>query len=197
MTKKKKKSPGYYCKICGERKANERFSGKGHAVDICKECQSLPAEVRTDMRRIRDVERVLSKYPLSRQDWELLEKYSKKDADKESGQFAQSILDDLRAKPLPDENEEEYEEQAYADFDEYTQYEIRDWLREILFDYISRKGHEPKNKQRQKVIDQLNKDTTNLFFARFKIDESFTSLWDELVKEVQIELAELGEEDEE
>ena len=64
--KEEKKSPGHYCKICGERKANERFSGKGHAVHICKECQSLSAEVQTDMRRIRDVERVLGKYPLSR-----------------------------------------------------------------------------------------------------------------------------------
>lgn len=197
MVKKKKKSPGHYCKICGERKANERFSGKGHAVHICKECQSLPTEIQTDMRRIRDVERVLGKYPLSRQDWELLEKYSKKYADKESGQFAQSILDDLRAKPSPDENEEEYEEQTYADFDEDTQYEIRIWLREILFDYICRKGHEPENKQRQKIIDRLNKDTIDMFFVRFKIDESFTVLWNELVEEVQIEIAEWDAEDEE
>ena len=119
MTKKKKKSPGHYCKICGERKANERFSGKGHAVHICKECQSLPVEVQTDMRRIRDVERIFGKYPLSRQDWELLEKYSKKYADKESGQFAQSILDDLRAKPSFDEDEvvnDDYN-YNYADID--------------------------------------------------------------------------------
>ncbi len=90
----RKRQQGYYCKICGERKANEKFSGKGHVVHICKQCQSLPAEVQTDMRRIRDVERLLGKFPLSRQDWELLEKYSKKYAGKESGQFTQSILDD-------------------------------------------------------------------------------------------------------
>lgn len=106
MAKKKKKSPGHYCKICGERKANEKFSGKGHAVHICKACQSLPAEVQTDMRRVRDVERIFGKYPLSRQDWELLEKYAKKYADKESGQFAQSILDDLRAEPSFDEEDD-------------------------------------------------------------------------------------------
>lgn len=100
---KKKKRPGHYCKICGERKANEKFSGKGHAVHICKSCQSLPAEAQTDMRRLREVERVFGKYPLSRQDWELLEKYAKKHADKESGQFAQSILDDLRAEPSFDD----------------------------------------------------------------------------------------------
>lgn len=110
MAKKKKKGFGHYCKICGERKANEKFNDKGHAVHICKQCQSLPAEIQTDLRRVRDVERLLGKYPLSRQDWELLEKYAKKYADKESGQFAQSILDDLRGEPSFDEedNMEEY-----------------------------------------------------------------------------------------
>lgn len=119
MAKKKKKRPGHYCKICGERKANEKFSGKGHAVHICKECWPLPAEVQSDMKRIRDVERIFGKYPLSRQDWELLEKYAKKYADKESGQFAQSMLDDLRAKPSFDEDEaadDDYDD-SYAEID--------------------------------------------------------------------------------
>jgi hypothetical protein len=36
---------GHYCKICGEHKANEKFSGKGHAAHICKTCASKsPAE---------------------------------------------------------------------------------------------------------------------------------------------------------
>ena len=30
------KKHGYYCKVCGEYKANEKFSGKGHAAHICK-----------------------------------------------------------------------------------------------------------------------------------------------------------------
>lgn len=34
----KKKHKGHYCKICGEYKSNESFSGKGHAQYICKEC---------------------------------------------------------------------------------------------------------------------------------------------------------------
>lgn len=35
---KKKKHKGHYCRICGEYKANEKFSGKGHAQHICKTC---------------------------------------------------------------------------------------------------------------------------------------------------------------
>jgi hypothetical protein len=54
MGTKKKKSgkpknrpqfKGHYCKICGEHKANENFSGKSHAAHICKACASKsPAE---------------------------------------------------------------------------------------------------------------------------------------------------------
>ncbi len=37
MSKKRSNRPhGHYCKICGEYKANEKFSGKGHAAHICK-----------------------------------------------------------------------------------------------------------------------------------------------------------------
>ena len=30
------KKRGHYCKVCGEYKANEKFSGKGHAAHISK-----------------------------------------------------------------------------------------------------------------------------------------------------------------
>lgn len=40
MAKKKQKQQGHYCRICGDYKANEKFSGKGHAQHICKTCMS-------------------------------------------------------------------------------------------------------------------------------------------------------------
>lgn len=33
-----RRKQGHYCRICGEYKANEKFSGKGHAQHICKSC---------------------------------------------------------------------------------------------------------------------------------------------------------------
>ena len=42
----------HYCKICGEYKANEKFSGKGHAAHICKECAKLPQEKRNEMQTV-------------------------------------------------------------------------------------------------------------------------------------------------
>lgn len=38
------KKRGHYCKVCGEYKANEKFSGKGYAAHICKACAALPPE---------------------------------------------------------------------------------------------------------------------------------------------------------
>lgn len=40
------KGHGHYCKVCGEYKANEKFSGKGHAAHICKRCAALPMDER-------------------------------------------------------------------------------------------------------------------------------------------------------
>ena len=33
----------HYCRICGNHKPNEKFSGKGHRTHICKQCSMLPA----------------------------------------------------------------------------------------------------------------------------------------------------------
>lgn len=55
MSKKKNRPHGHYCKICGEYKANEKFSGKGHAAHICKACSRLSAvekAVAMDMNRL-------------------------------------------------------------------------------------------------------------------------------------------------
>ena len=32
---------GHYCKVCGTRKPNEKFSGKGHRIHVCKSCFKL------------------------------------------------------------------------------------------------------------------------------------------------------------
>lgn len=40
---KRRHLQGHYCKVCGEYKAHEKFSGKGHAVHICKACSRLSA----------------------------------------------------------------------------------------------------------------------------------------------------------
>ena len=62
------KKHGHYCKVCGEYKANEKFSGKGHASHICKSCASLPAEKQAELmtlNRLLNLPWGLSKEQLS------------------------------------------------------------------------------------------------------------------------------------
>lgn len=37
---------GHYCRICGRYCANEKFSGRGHRIHVCKDCARLPREER-------------------------------------------------------------------------------------------------------------------------------------------------------
>lgn len=39
MKKKPRKLPGHDCRACGRRRANEKFSSKGHAAHVCKDCE--------------------------------------------------------------------------------------------------------------------------------------------------------------
>ena len=63
MSKKKSSRPhGHYCKICGEYKANEKFSGKGHAAHICKACSKLSAAEKAEAMTINR----LMNFPMGR-----------------------------------------------------------------------------------------------------------------------------------
>ena len=62
MPKKKNRPHGHYCKICGEYKANEKFSGKGHAAHICKACSRLSA---AEKAAAMDMNRLMS-FPMRR-----------------------------------------------------------------------------------------------------------------------------------
>lgn len=89
----KKKRQGHYCRICGEIKSNEKFSGKGHAAHICKSCQSLPAVRRTELQLLNRVAVMMFKPFLTKENRSLLKKYAKDDRYPELKEYAQSILD--------------------------------------------------------------------------------------------------------
>ncbi len=54
--KHKHKPQGHYCKVCGQYKANEKFSGKGHAAHICKACMSLSPAERSEQQTLNKIE---------------------------------------------------------------------------------------------------------------------------------------------
>lgn len=52
----RKKLQGHYCKVCGMRKSNESFSGKGHAAHICKACSQLSTAQQAEQITLRRLE---------------------------------------------------------------------------------------------------------------------------------------------
>lgn len=184
----KKKHSGHYCKICGTYKPNEQFSGKGHAQHICKECHALPKEEQDDMIRCNQIERAAFKYPMSRQDWELLEKYAKKYKDKESGQFAQEMLDMKRGYR---EEVDEPEQTPYSDVYEYLQEDIMDYLEESIQDFILDNDYIPETQH----LNQIAKQTLKTFSddeTKIVADEAFKRLVDNILMNVVTEMKKDG-----
>ncbi len=52
----RKKLPGHFCKVCGMRKSNESFSGKGHPAHICKACSRLSPAQQAEQMTLRRLE---------------------------------------------------------------------------------------------------------------------------------------------
>ena len=77
------KQRGHFCKICGDYKANEKFSGKGHAAHICKQCAKLPIEKRNEMQTVN---RLLNlPFRLSKEQRSWLEKMRKSQSEEIRG----------------------------------------------------------------------------------------------------------------
>lgn len=89
----RKKRQGHYCRVCDTHKSNESFSGKGHAKHICKECDAMPQEKKNELQIQNRIERAGTKYPKSKQDWELLEKYARGNKHPEAKELAIIFLE--------------------------------------------------------------------------------------------------------
>lgn len=60
MGRRKKKRQGHYCWSCDRYKPNERFSGRGHARHLCRECAKLGAAELSYRQHVRNIERCLN-----------------------------------------------------------------------------------------------------------------------------------------
>ena len=58
----RRKLQGHYCKICGERKSNESFSGKGHTVHICKACSRLSPQQQAEQMTLNRLPELPMRY---------------------------------------------------------------------------------------------------------------------------------------
>ena len=46
---------GYYCRICGRTRPNERFSGKGHRIHVCNDCGKMPKSERDAIEQEEEI----------------------------------------------------------------------------------------------------------------------------------------------
>ena len=56
---RREKPRGRFCWCCGRIKANEGFSGHGHARHLCRECSKLGTEEIAYRQAVRDIDRLL------------------------------------------------------------------------------------------------------------------------------------------
>ncbi len=51
INNKEKIIMGHYCRICGAIRPNEKFSGKGHKIHVCRKCELKPKEERENIEQ--------------------------------------------------------------------------------------------------------------------------------------------------
>ncbi len=56
---------GHFCRICGCRKSNESFSGRGHATHVCQKCARMPKERRENIEAQDELFRFLKQSHIS------------------------------------------------------------------------------------------------------------------------------------
>jgi hypothetical protein len=147
----KKKRQGHYCKICGEWKANEKFTGKGHAAHICKECDALPQANKNELQILNRLANIAGKYPRSKADWELLRKYANDTKSPEIKEFAQSVLSGNQpVVELDDDNLFDgtdidcvpvfREKKKFSELDNYEKMQLRDFIYSEIVEYREYSG---------------------------------------------------------
>jgi len=59
--KQKRNLPGHSCWVCSRRRPNEKFSGRGHALHICRDCRKLGSEELAYRQECRNLERCMTR----------------------------------------------------------------------------------------------------------------------------------------
>ena len=120
MTRKKRKGyRGHYCKICGEIKSNEKFSGKGHKNHVCKSCSKLSQFDKDELMHLRKIENIeFSGFILSKANIEKLKVYSKNTKYPKVQEYAKQALNGYNERMEAFEKDEIDEYEAYLEEDD-------------------------------------------------------------------------------
>jgi len=90
---------GHFCRICGRKRPNERFSGKGHRSHVCKDCARLPKAERERIEQLDEMEGFLRQHSISQRNIERLEALTES-PDADVAELARLVLDVARLRPF-------------------------------------------------------------------------------------------------
>ena len=89
---------GHYCRICGRQRPNEQFSGKGHALHVCKRCQAMPKSERQVIENMDEIFRFMRQSHISEKNVARLEQMVKSE-NPQVASLAAIVLNVARLKP--------------------------------------------------------------------------------------------------
>ena len=89
---------GHYCRICGRQRPNEQFSGKGHAIHVCKRCKAMPKSERQVIENMDDIFRFMRQSHISEKNVARLEQMVKSE-NPQVASLAAIVLKVARVKP--------------------------------------------------------------------------------------------------
>ena len=146
------------------------------------------------MMRCNEVERAAFRFPMRRQDWELLEKYAKKYKDRESGQFAQDMLDMKRGVCVPEDVDEKSDgwgddilqvvETPFSELEEDTRTAIEELLEDNINGYMIHKDYIPEGKDLRDIADWVLKETNDTFYLKTVPDDAYRNMVDDTVRKL-------------
>jgi hypothetical protein len=89
---------GHYCRFCGRERPNEQFSGKGHKIHICKNCQAKPKSERQAIEDMNTILGFMQQSHISERNIVRLNKMTKS-ADAKVANLAEIVLKVAKVKP--------------------------------------------------------------------------------------------------
>ena len=89
---------GHYCRICGRERANEKFSGKGHRIHVCKDCMRLPKGEKQAIEEEQEIWGYLSQSNISAKNLSRLKKLAAS-SNEEIANMARLVLEIERMHP--------------------------------------------------------------------------------------------------
>lgn len=89
---------GHYCRICGRIRPNERFSGHGHRIHICRKCANLPKPIRDAILQRQELELFMRQSHISKKNVARLKVLAASD-NPETAALAQIVLEVAQVTP--------------------------------------------------------------------------------------------------